>query len=239
MMNEPILTESEKIEIILRNYDEMDNEIMALNTIFYLHASKNSMKVNFLLAQAYDSLNKPFMTAGDTRRGLAQKSAICYELAFLDAERVKLPLSDIDSSNFFCQVDIALSLGRVLVENPSIRDLEKAEVFLNFAFNNIVYYTHDLYFLANLYYKQSKYLKSIDVISQLEKRLIEYKIEDWRPKWELEKLLAKNYRKLVSESKKYNNSKEALMYSDKLIHCKYHSANDEVVYDKLQKTVNA
>ena len=28
MMNEPILTESEKIEIILRNYDEMDNEIM-------------------------------------------------------------------------------------------------------------------------------------------------------------------------------------------------------------------
>ena len=58
MMNEPILTESEKIEIILRNYDEMDNEIMALNTIFYLHASKNSMKVNFLLAQAYDRLNK-------------------------------------------------------------------------------------------------------------------------------------------------------------------------------------
>ena len=238
-MNKPVLTEFEKIEIILHNYDKIDNEIIALNTIFYLHAGENSMKVNFLLAQAYDSLNNPLVTTGDTRRGLVQKSAICYELAFLDPERAELPLSDIDSNNSFCQVDIALNLGRVLVENPSIRDLEKAEVFLNFAFNNIVYYTHDLYFLANLYYKQSRYLKSIDVISQLEKRLIEYKIEDWRPKWELEKLLAKNYRKLVSESKKYNNSKEALMYSEKLIHCKYHSANDEVVYDKLQKTVNA
>lgn len=234
-MNKPVLTEFEKIEIILHNYDKIDNEIIALNTIFYLHAGENSMKVNFLLAQAYDSLNNPLVTTGDTRRGLAQKSAIWYELAFLDPERAKLPLSDIDSNNSFCQVDIALNLGRVLVENPSIRDLEKAEVFLNFAFNNIVYYTHDLYFLADLYYKQSRYLKSIGVISQLEKRLIEYKIEYWRPKWELEKLLAKNYRKLVSESKKYDNSKEALMYSEKLIHCKYHSANDEVVYDKLQK----
>lgn len=238
-MNKPVLTEFEKIEIILHNYDKIDNEIIALNTIFYLHAGENSMKVNFLLAQAYDSLNNPLVTTGDTRRGLAQKSAICYELAFLDPERAKLPLSDIDSNNSFCQVDIALNLGRVLVENPSIRDLEKAEVFLNFAFNHIVYYTHDLYFLADLYYKQSRYLKSIGVISQLEKRLIEYKIEYWRPKWELEKLLARNYRKLVSESKKYDNSKEALMYSEKLIHCKYHSANDEVVYDKLQKTVNA
>ena len=60
-MSKPVLTEFEKIEIILHNYDKIDNEIIALNTIFYLHARENSMKVNFLLAQAYDSLNNPLV----------------------------------------------------------------------------------------------------------------------------------------------------------------------------------
>ena len=131
------------------------------------------------------------------------------------------------------QIDIAGDLGNLLVDEAIIRDLDRAEPILKFVYESTEEYEPCLCYFAELYYKKENYKKCLEIGLNIYNRTLT------SPEWKEDpppaplRIVGSAYRALAKQSKKENNTEEAISYFKNMEELGVATENDIKILNNL------
>lgn len=217
-----------------------------------------SYELEFALGTALRNYTSWYIR-GDARKQPLQKAIQHYEKAYaLSKELVSNdsdPLPKIDERDFvhFNRNAIACIIGKLFVNEPIIRDLEKGISYLETVFNNTTDYDPGLCAYAEAYYKLGNYTKSAEIALEVHhraekeeiERMNDEKIKGMIKRYNLREvpysgltapmmIFTKAIRAKAKEYKKKGEVEQAISSFQKLVDLNLATSNDKKILEKLQ-----
>jgi hypothetical protein len=192
------------------------------------YPQNNSAELEYWLGIAWRNYTAWFVR-GDDRKAYLEKAITHLERAY-----------EIEKAHSGASLtDYADVLGILLVEESTVRNLQRGIALLESVFQNTREYDPCLCAYAEAIYKVGEYQKAADIALELHCRAKQSK--EWKgsiPPAPM-RIAAKSYRAEIKELKSERRFRDALSISEKLVQTDFVTTNDLKIHRKLQESLDA
>ena len=202
---------------------EQSEMLKIIDTVERQYSHSDSAKLEYWLGIAWRNYTAWFIR-GDDRKPNLEKAIAHLESAY-EIEQAQ------SGANVVTYAD---ELGVILVEEASVRNLERGIALLETVFQTNRGYDPYLCSYAEAIYKAGDYRKAADIAFELHRRAKRSK--EWKdsPPPAPMRIAAKALRAEINKLRKSASYKDALSISGKLIQTNFATSNDRKIHDKLQ-----
>lgn len=212
------------------NYPDQETLLKQILALEETYKNTSDHKILFSLGKSWRDYNEWFIR-GDNKKEYYLK-AISYIEKAISLTYQKPDETIINQRLLFDWEIYALYLAALLVEEPCVRDLDKAISIFEGIYKTTTHYEANYCHYADAIYKKGDYEQAAQIGEELHIRAVKY-FRDSKPTMPLD-VAAKSYRALIRLYKQQKDISNAIKYSKKLIATDRATTNDITIDEKLR-----